>query len=717
LCRLGALVVAAVLAAPPLLATASGEEARAHPATTSTTGEQFQTVSGGVTFENIADDGVGLSFARVRSPEFALLQQIELRSLTDPLTFTDFPEKPEMTGGFAGVAIWDYDLDGDLDIYASNGPGAANGLFQNQLAQTGELHFVDVAVAAGVAAVDQDSSGVCAADIDNDGDPDLAVMGRHAPNRLFENRGDGTFEERAGSGIDGGLQWTTSCTWGDVDGDGLVDLFVANNGINTDAQWIYQVPFALNQPNELYLNNGDGTFTDVSATSGIRDLTGFGPGLDGSPTVTWASTMVDVDLDGDVDIVHSDDQAAFPPADAGGIDRGLIQVLINDGTGHFTSRPHDVDERRSGPWMGLAFGDLDCNGTLDLWASNFGDYSFSLIGQVGLGRLASRWLLGRGDGTFDDPGVGDEVVATPFSWGAAVFDYDADGDLDILSHGGLDASVVVTADNPGLLLQNQGCSAEYRIDFDAIPDDPTCTGVDGNPIPNCTLHTRRNVRGVAVGDLDGNGFADVVTLANVVSAPPLLLLPLPVDRGAPLDDLAMFAATFIPQPNGSFIWSGSNPGSGDLAVELNSGNRNRSATVRAQGSIGLTPQARVNRDGIGAVLSFTPLAGKTTLVPVTAGTSHLSQHAQDWVFGLGNRPAGQLEVLWPGGVRNRLYQVRHGEQLVMPEIPCSFDTDDPLRVYLTCVTTALADLRDAGVIDRRMRARLFGSALRAYLER
>ena len=664
---------------------------------------------GGVVYRNVTHDGVGLDYARTRSPEFATALELEIASIAAPMTTADLPILPQMTGGYPGVAVWDYDRDGDLDIYASNGPGSANSLFQSQLVETGSLRFVDVASSAGVAATDQDSAGVCYGDLDNDGDPDLVVLGRHAENRLFENSGDGTFEQVPMSGIEAGELWSSSCALGDVDGDGLLDVFVANTAETIDSGWIFVEPFAFNEHNQLFRNLGELTFSDVSAASGVENTAGLTAGFEGSPTVTWSTTMVDVELDGDLDIVFVDDLSGAVPEAFGGIDTGLIHIFLNDGSGVFTDHPIALDQRSVGAWMGIAFGDLDCDGALDLFASNFGDYGAGSIGiPVPRGTFASRWFLGRGDGTFSDPGVGD-LVATPFAWGAAIVDYDNDTDLDILSHGGLDLSHSVIADNPGTIFQNQGCSADFVVDFTAIPTDPACVDAAGEPIPRCSEHIRRNVRGLAVGDLDRNGFYDVVTTANVVSPEPLPLLPAPQAFGSVFDGVARF----LPIIAGLFSY---NPGPGDLAVELASGNGNGWAAVTVRGSVGLTPRARVNRDGVGAVLSFTPWGGSTVMTPVTAGSSHLSQHSPERLFGLGSGSLGTLEVLWPGGVRNRLYGVVRGERLTLPEIPCSFASGGPFLPYFACLSTALDDLHQAQAVDRQLELRLFASALIAFFD-
>jgi len=313
-------------------------------------------------------------------------------------------------------------------------------------------------------------------------------------------------------------------------------------------------------------------------------------------------------------------------------------------------------------------------------------------------------LLGNGDGTFRDDGVG-SLAATPFGWGSAIFDYDNDGDLDVLFHGGLDGFTVGLRDNPGAVLQNQDCSAAFVADTEALTVN----------------HSVRNVRGVAVGDFDRNGFVDVATVANFRLNPATPLLPVPVAYGSPFDDTAFFAPFMAPvTPPGEpplFSWLGIDPEPGDVKVELNDGgNSNASVTVSVRGSIGDVDGATVNRDGIGAVLTFTRRHGKPVMSPVVGGSSHSSQHSLERVFGLGEAVKGRLEVQWPGGTRNRFYGIHAGERVLMPEIPCSFDAPQSFGQYLQCVGSALHDLIDADVIGYPTAQRLFLSSVIARLE-
>ena len=127
------------------------------------------------------------------------------------------------------------------------------------------------------------------------------------------------------------------------------------------------------------------------------------------------------------------------------------------------------------------------------------------------------------------------------------------------------------------------------------------------------------------------------------------------------------------------------------------------------------PGGSVNRDGIGAIVSFTPRRGRTVVVPVHAGSSFGSQHALEALFGMGTRRRGTVDVAWPGGVKNRLYGVRAGERIRFPEIPCSYDAPGTsLRQYRRCVSRALGDLVRSGVITSREKRRFFTSAMIAF---
>ncbi len=659
-----------------------------------------------------ADPAVGIDYQHTRSAIDANYQAFIDAGV---MTGADLFDVPSKWRGAPGVAVLDFDGDGDLDLYVANGPGSANSLLSNQLRETGALRFIDVATAAGVDATGQDTSGVCFGDTDNDGDPDLLALSDFGPNHFFENLGDGTFRDvsiASRLGVDD--RDSTSCSFGDIDNDGLLDVVIGNTFDWTTNIAIGLEPFAANDHNQLFHNLGNNVFLDVSDASGLTATTGFTPpGFDGEATISWAIAMVDVDQDGDTDIVHADDQAGVPEASAGGVDRGLVHIFANDGTGHFTNVSAARGTNLVGCWMGLSFGDLDHNGTLDIFGTNCGAYGRTLFtadnpvygafGPFALGARASRWLLQQPDGSFTDPGVG-SLVAVPFGWSTSMADYDNDGDTDIFYYGDLAFGPLVSHENPGAILVNDG-HANFQRDAVALAGS--------------TNHLRRQVQGMAIGDLDDNGFPDLISVSShdVQEAIPLTAIGFP--HGSPFDGAGFYQAHFVPTDTFG-VWAAVDlPDNidGSLAVEMSNGNHNRWAKVRALGTAGLTTAGRVNRDGIGAVLSFRPHRGETAKQPVLGGSSYASQDSLEIGFGLGQARFGRLDVLWPGGVRNRLYRVRHGERVVFPEIPVSID--DPtvsFPTYLLRVRTALSELQAAGQLSQAQKRRFLISAVLAFLE-
>lgn len=670
---------------PPLFAWANGARAQ---------DVQFQDIA--------AADGAGIAYRRERSPRDAIWQAIKAKEVMR--IPEDLLAMPIKSRGIPGVALFDYDRDGDLDIYVTNGPGAPNSLYANQFSQTRRVSFVDVALAAGVDATDQDSSGVCFGDIDNDGDEDLYVLGTGEPNRLFENNGDGTFSEiSVSSATGGGNLWSSSAAMGDINNDGLLDIYVGNAGKLTDYDIIAVQPFIHNEHNQLFLNQGGNQFADVSDSSGIRELNGLEERYAGSAGVTWAVAMVDYDLDGDIDIFNADDQAGFVEEARGGLDRGILHIFQNDGTGQFSDVCVEAGLDFPGAYMGLSFADFNADGHLDFFVSNLGTYNGAPNDEANHRVNASRWLLGGPDGRFTVPAALDDVNGTPFGWGTSARDYDNDGDSDIIFYGGLDVGSLIFLTNPGAILQNDG-NAHFTYDARALADS--------------TDHTRRVVHGMAMGDLDGNGFLDIVTASNF-NIPADVPIRTFEDRDGAFDGLTHFLQPIVAgETFGSQRYDPSLPDfpAGTLSIEMNDGaNRNRWMKIRPMGTAGLISGGKANRDGIGAVITFRRGNGKPVMQPILGGSSYASQDALEANFGMANSRFATVDILWPGGTRNRLYAAFNFQRYLFPEIPVSYDdlSLTPSQ-YARRVDRALEQLLEKNYLSPR-RANLFRiSAIIAY---
>jgi hypothetical protein len=694
---------------------------------------------GSVMFSDAAP-GAGITYQNNPTPRDAAAEAAYLHT---PFDWDWYNTGVPVMSRMGGVAVIDADGDGYLDMVVTNPTSGAVVLYRNLLGSAGHLAFSDVTQQSGLQFAGW-AAGVAVADIDNDGDDDLLVLGDNAPNHLFRNHGDGTFDDiSAASGLAGDSNPHTSASFGDANGDGLVDVVIANSmnreTLYTCFNW---VPAPTDTaPNQLFLNLGGGHFADASLASGIDHTSGFKsydpatgtviprPDIDGYPTLNWSAAMVDYDLDGKLDVIFTNDQCNSPiaawgpalPPNAPAVDRGFLQVFQGDGTGGFANRTAAVGTNHPGDWMGITFADFNCDGNMDMFATNFGDYTFFQMGvsMYQLGDMASRAFFGQrspsGAFSFSDPGAGD-LVSTVFGWGTAALDYDNDGYTDIVYMGGLDVGTIIDRSNPGTFLHNRAGSGQFDRDLVAYAQTDA--------------RSRRNVYGLAVGDLDNDGYTDVISVGTFNIPAGAQPIPYAEHFGAQPDTTARWFDRLFPTLDPSLppqlqVWA-LNPGSGlpynpgNLAVEINSGNNgNHWLKVHALGTRGFG--GHVNRDGIGAVVKLTPAGGRTSMLPVVSGSSFLSQNSLTLGFGLGTANRATLEVLWPGGVRNRLYDVPAGvagaRPLTMPEIPFSFD--DPnisLPAYTAGVTAHLAGLVQAGMIRPPDAVKLRASAVRAYLE-
>jgi len=398
----------------------------------------------------------------------------------------------------AGLATFDYNGDGKIDILFLNGaplPGSPtakspprNALYRND----GGWKFTDVTLAAGLGDTNY-HLGVCVGDYNNDGYPDI-YLNNFGPNILYRNNGDGTFTDvTQAAGVANGNKVGAGACFLDIDGDGDLDLFVANyvdftfarhQTRNVNGHPAYVGPMIYGPvPATLFRNNGDGTFTDISRESGIAAHSGTGMGV----------VCADYDNDGDTDIIVGNDAMGN-------------FVWRNDGSGHFeeVGLPSGLAYDRNGVGlgtMGVECGDFNNDGLLDFYMTSYQKQWAILYRNLGGGMFEDvTHVTGAGAGTFNQ-----------VSWGAGLVDFDNDGDRDLfIACGHLQDNVELWDDTTSyeqrnLLLENSG-NGKF-VDVSARSGDG--------------LAVKRSSRGAAFEDLDNDGDIDVVIL-NSRGEPTLL---------------------------------------------------------------------------------------------------------------------------------------------------------------------------------------------------
>ncbi|MEO8270542.1 MAG: VCBS repeat-containing protein, partial [Aureliella sp.] len=379
------------------------------------------TLSGGV----VADDFDGDGWIDIMTSDWAVDGQLRLFRNTSQGTFIDTTESAGLLGLFGGLNLVqsDFDNDGDVDVFVLRGAwSGSGGLIPNSLLQNdGSGHFVDISFESGLAEENFPTGTAAWSDYDNDGDLDLFVGNETYPCQLFQNDGAGHFmnvAERAGVTND---RFTKGCTWGDIDNDGYPDLYVSNYGAPPApkpgvAVGLFDAHDG--QPNRLYRNNRDGTFTDIALETGVTS-----PKL-GFPTWFW-----DYNNDGNLDLFAA--SYSGDTSDVAAQFLGLPQtaepdrLYLGNGLGEFRDVSAESGIDRVSQTMGANFGDLDNDGFDDFYLGT-GAPSYDAI-------VPNVMYRNRAGENFEN-------VTTPGGFGhlqkghaIAFADFDNDGDQDIFA--------------------------------------------------------------------------------------------------------------------------------------------------------------------------------------------------------------------------------------------------------------------------------------------
>ncbi|MGE0454518.1 MAG: CRTAC1 family protein [Vicinamibacteria bacterium] len=553
--------------------------------------------------------------------------------------------------GPGGITAVDYDNDGFYDLFVPDGVEAR--LFRNRGGS-----FEDVTAASGLAGLDGVGVGVFA-DYDNDGYKDAFISRTFKPNQLWHNNGNGTFTDVTAKSKIGEDCCTTVASWGDVDNDGLLDLYVGR--YLEPRKHIPTTFYARNgEPNQLYRNNGDGTFTNITEQAGVGEI-----GL------CLGTVFGDYDNDGDADLYVVNDF-------------GRKTLYRNDGTGRFKDVTVESGTLAYGAGMSASFGDYDNDGLLDIyaaqirsedswyaewptvfrymlnswrqgvWMSDMPLY-FEIFRQSGFGFVkvfqdmasGNTLLRNKGDGTFADETW--EGAANPpgWFWGSGFADFDNDGWQDIYAAN-------------GWVYNKRGTEIELQFLNNVVTkQDEYKTGAFFDP---------RNF-----GEMSWHGWERNRHLRSKGKGP---------DGRVRFEEIGHPAGSdLILNSRGTAFADFWNRGVLDIAVAASTdrhallrndvGLRHNWLAVELTGAAGKLPKGS-NRDAVGARVTIVR-GGERQLREVALGDGYASQNSLRLYFGLGGERGGEAPVLeevivkWPRSGQEQRFEKVPANQIIAIE--------------------------------------------------
>jgi len=478
--------------------------------------------------------------------------------------------RPQYSFFGAGATMADFDQDGFIDIFVATPHGEALKVFHN----LGDETFEEVADIIGLGDENIESINILVADYDNDGYEDIFVVNWQGPSNLYHNDGDNTYSlvtEEAG--MEAYFESSRAACWLDYDRDGDLDLYMVNR--------------LLEEFNILYQNNGDGTFSDMTQVAGV----------DGT-----------IDKMGLVVIAFDYNNDLWPDIYVGNdMDTGNI-FYENNGDGTFTDVSEITGMDLNFSSMGLAAGDYDNNGFLDIYVTNL-DWGNGLMHN-------------NGDGTFTD--VADELglLVNLISWGTNFFDYDNDGRFDLY----VVASCISGTGNDGTL----GCSWNGG-QSDVLPTNNFLFHNEGNGqfvdiSDQSGLEGPYLTTGTAIGDINNDGLIDIYEVNE-------------------LDPIS-------PASNHGRLYRNNY-----AAIESEINNWIK---IKLEG-------VESNRNGIGSRVEVTAF-GLTQIQDVICGDSYSSQSSLTLSFGLRNESSVEsIIVKWPSGIVDELNNIQPNQIIIVQE--------------------------------------------------